>query len=164
VTHLRARRLLAALPDGTLAPEVEAEVRAHAGSCRRCQRILAQYDAIDRLLRSLPVSLVPSLPTPEAETALARLARWAGPARRPWFERLPIHPIGAMATALALLLAVSLLTPPFETETAEPFNAVVVARAQPPRPERPRRPAATAEANPRDHTAERVILIPVAMR
>ncbi|MCC6639939.1 MAG: zf-HC2 domain-containing protein [Deltaproteobacteria bacterium] len=162
--HLRARSLLAALPDGTLPARLEARVRAHAAGCRRCQRILADYAALDGLLRSLPASLVPAAPSPASESALARLSRWASPPRGPWFERLPVHPIGAVATALALLLAVFLLTPPFEIETAEPFNAVVMASAHPLRPERPHRPALVVNAVPRDHTGERIILIPVAMR
>lgn len=165
MTHLRARRLLAGLPDGTLAPAVAAKVRAHAASCRACQRILAQHETLERLVRSLPASLLSRLPSPAADAALAQFARMASPRGGSWIERLPIHPVGAVATALALLLGVFLLTPPFEIETAEPFNAVVVARAsRPARAEHPRRAAFVAEVMPRDHTAERVILIPIAMR
>ncbi len=163
MNHLRARRLLAALPDETLPRGVAAQVRAHAAGCARCQQILADYDRIDRLLRSLPATLVPRVRSTPAERALGLLARLARPERGPWFERLPIHPIGAVATALALLLGVFLLTPPFEIETAEPFNVVVVASAQAGRPERPRRVAIPMDPALRDHTAES-FLIPVAMR
>jgi anti-sigma factor RsiW len=163
MNHFRARRLLAALPDGTLPAQAQAKVSAHAAGCERCRRLLAEYESMNRLLRSLPAALVPPSPSPEAEGALDLLARWVGPARVPWFERLPIHPIGALATALALFLGVFLLTPPFEIQTAEPFNVVVVASAQPGRPERPRRLAIPMDPAFRDHTAEN-FLIPVAMR
>lgn len=161
--HLRARRLLAALPDGALAPVVEAQVREHAASCARCQRLLAEYAALDRVLRSLPRRLVE--PAPEAELVLRRLALAAPSPRGAWIERFPIHPVGAVATALALLAAVILLTPPFEMETAEPFNVVVVARATPPSPrvERQRRVSTPSEPAHREHTAES-FLIPVVMR
>ena len=61
MNHLRARRLLAGLPDGTLPPDTEARVRAHATACARCQRIVAEYDAMDRLLRSIPEDLLPAI-------------------------------------------------------------------------------------------------------
>ncbi len=139
MNHLRARRLLAALPDGTLAPALEAEVRRHVSGCGRCQRQLDQYAAIDALLRSLPQRLIPPVPSSETDRSLDLLARWLGPVRKPWFARLPIHPLGAVVTAAALLLGVFLLTPPFEIETAEPFNVVVLASAPPPRLDHPRK-------------------------
>ena len=166
MNHLRARRLLATLPDGTLPAETDTEVRAHAASCKRCQRLLAQYETMDRLLRSMPSGLVPPEASAEAEGALGLLARWAGPARSPWFERLPLHPIGAVATAALLLAGVFLLTPPFETETAEPFNVVVVASAQstqPTRSERLRRAGPATQAVLREHSSDNYLL-PVAVR
>lgn len=164
MNHLRARRLLAALPDATLAPAAEAKVRAHAAGCARCQRILADYEALDRLLRATPAALVPPEPTAATERALDSLARRLGPARTPWLERLPIHPIGAVATAAALLLGVFLLTPPFEIETAEPFNVVVVSRAQPERPERPARRAISPAQPVLREQPQSVFLLPVAVR
>jgi anti-sigma factor RsiW len=130
--HLRARRHLSGLPDGALSPRLEARVRAHAASCRRCQEILAQYEAMDRVLRRVPGPLLPQQPDAMADDALGLLASWS---RAPgaWFERLPVHPLGAVLTAAALLLAVFLAMPPFELETAEPFNAVVLAEAPPAR-------------------------------
>ena len=162
MNHLRARRLLAALPDGGLPPATEIQVRSHSSGCSRCQRILAEYAAIDRLLGSFPEALVPAKPTPEAESALGLLARWAGPARAPWFERLPIHPLGALATAAAILLGVFLLTPSFEIETAEPFNAVVMASARS-HVERARRNSPLTQPTLREHGSE-TYLLPVAMR
>lgn len=160
--HLRARRLLSALPDGTLPAATEASVRDHAAGCARCQRILADYEAMDRLLRSIPGNLVSASPE-EAELSLGAVARWFGPRRIPWFERLPIHPIGAVVTAGALLLSVFLLTPAFETESAEPFNFVVMAAAPPPRADRPRRSGPSLQPTLREHSAESYLL-PVAAR
>ena len=161
MNHFRARRLLAAVPDGTLPAQAQAKVQAHAAGCERCRRLLAEYESMNRLLRSLPAALVS--PSAEAEGALDLLARWVGPPMVPWFERLPIHPIGALATALALFLGVFLLTPPFEIQTAEPFNVVVVASAQAGRPERPRRTAIPMDPALRDYIAEN-FLVPVSMR
>jgi anti-sigma factor RsiW len=129
--HLRARRHLASLHDGTLSEALDAEVRRHAADCPRCSRILAEYAAIDELLLGLPASLLPPTPSRAAEARLGLLARLARRRTGPWFERLPIHPLGAVTTAAALLLTVFLLTPPFVTESAEPFNAVVLAKAPP---------------------------------
>jgi anti-sigma factor RsiW len=163
VNHLRARRLLSALPDGTLPPATEAELRTHAAACQRCQRILADYEAMDRFLRSFPERLVPPIASNEAEGALRLLARWAGPLRAPWFERVPIHPLGAVVTAAALLLGVFLLTPPFQIESAEPFNVVVMASARTVRVERPRRAQLLAQPTIREHPSESYLL-PVAVR
>lgn len=130
MNHFRARRLLASLPDGTLEPAVEAVVRAHVKGCARCARRLAEYAAMEDLLRSLPASLVPRSESRAADVAIVALARHAERRREPRWLRLPVHPIGAVATAAALLLGVFLLTPPFEFETSEPFNAVVLASAR----------------------------------
>jgi hypothetical protein len=166
MNHLRARRLLATLPDRTLPPETDAQVRAHAAGCTRCQRLLAQYEAMDRLLQSMPAELVPPEASAEAEGALGLLARWAGPVRSPWFERFPLHPIGAVATAVLLFVGVFLLTPPFETKTAEPFNVVVVASAHsslPGRAERLRRGGPATQPVIREHSSDNYLL-PVAVR
>lgn len=132
MTHLRARRHLAAFHDGTLPAQTQARVAAHAESCPRCRRVMAEYAAMDGLLRSLPTPFLPAQDAAGSEGRLGLLARLAARGRGPWFERLPIHPLGAVTTAAALLLAVFLLTPPFEVESAEPFNAVVIASAAPP--------------------------------
>jgi hypothetical protein len=138
-------------------------VQTHADGCARCRRILSQYAAMDRLLRSMPEGLVPAAASAAAETFLGFLAGRVGPARAPWFERLPIHPLGAVVTAAALLLGVFLLTPPFEIETAEPFNAAVLSRAQPTRSERPRRRPPVTQPVLREHASENYLL-PVAVR
>jgi anti-sigma factor RsiW len=163
VRHPSARRHLAALHDGTLAEDTAAKVKAHAGGCARCRRLLAEYQAMDRLLRAMPEALVPPAASAAADTFLGFLAGRVGPARAPWFERLPIHPLGALATAAALLLAVFLLTPPFVIETAEPFNVAVLTRAHPSRIERPRRGSPTTQPVLREHASESYLL-PVAVR
>lgn len=165
MTHLRARRHLAALHDGTLSGPRAAAVGVHARGCARCRRILAEYEVMDDLLRSLPAPLLPAETSAAAEEGLWRVARLAQGSRGPWFERLPIHPLGAVTTAAALLLAVFLLTPPFEIETAEPFNAVVLASAAPPADHgvRPRKGWAPARVVPPPHSADSYLL-PVAVR
>ncbi len=163
MNHLRARGLLAALPDGTLAPALEAELRRHVSGCARCQRQLDQYAAIDALLRALPRQLIPPEPSAETDQALGLVARWLGPVRKPWFVRLPIQPLGAVITAAALLLGVFLLTPPFEIESAEPFNVVVLASAPPPHLESPRRVVRTTQTVVPARFSDSY-LIPVAVR
>jgi len=59
VRHGRARRLLPALPDGTLPAEVEAEVRGHLARCGRCWREMRELELSEALLRRLPRVLVP---------------------------------------------------------------------------------------------------------
>lgn len=163
--HLRARRQLAALHDGTLPAEHAVRVRAHAERCERCSRILADFRLMDGLLRSVPAPFLPADGSARAELRLGFLARLAARSRGPWFERLPIHPLGAVTTAVALLIAVFLLTPPFEVETAEPFNVVVVASARPTAGPalHPRKPWAPARVVPPSERSESYLL-PVAVR
>lgn len=160
MNHFRARRLLASLPDGTLEPAVETAVRAHAEGCAHCTRRLGEYEAMDDLLRSLPASLVPRADSHAADAAIAALARHAERRREPRWLRLPVHPIGAVATAAALLLGVFLLTPPFEFDTAEPFNAVVLASARrsSEAPVRPRRHSETSRPAAHQQTPESYFL------
>lgn len=164
MNHLRARRLLARLPDGGLAPALEARVRSHAARCPRCQRILSQHEAVERLLRRMPRQLLPEEASCSADAALGLLARWAVPPSR-WWERIPVHSLGAVGTAIALLVSMFVLTPPFETTTAEPFNAVVIAavhaRDEAHRPERRHR---SHPAQPPSRHANETYLIPVAVR
>jgi len=163
--HLRARRLLAGLPDGTLPPEVAERVQAHVARCRACRRILAQYEALDRVLRELPQPLCPAEPDPDSERALGLLARW-GRLDAPWYERVPVHPLGAILTAALLLLAAFVAIPPFEIESAEPFNAVVLAEAPPARTtvRAVGRAGPDRAAAPAHQSANETWLIPVAMK
>ena len=74
--HWRASKLLAQLPDDTLPPEVEIEVRAHVASCARCRNRLHEIQLSEDLLRKLPPSIVPLETSPDAYVRLAALARW----------------------------------------------------------------------------------------
>lgn len=105
--HLRARRHLAALGDGTLPAPVEAAVRAHAERCRRCRRIRAELEACDTLLAQLPASLVPLEPSRTAASRLGALARWAPPPPPSGAERLGIPALGAVAAGAMLLLVLA---------------------------------------------------------
>ncbi len=69
---------LSAWLDGELAPEVAAGVARHLESCAGCRRELAQLEALEAALGSLPdAALPPGLP----EKVKARLPR---PRRRGW--------------------------------------------------------------------------------
>lgn len=74
--HWKTSRLLAQLPDDTLAPEIEIDVRAHVASCARCRAQLREIQVAEDLLRRLPPSIVPLEPAPGAYLRLAALARW----------------------------------------------------------------------------------------
>ncbi|MGA7563750.1 MAG: zf-HC2 domain-containing protein [Desulfobaccales bacterium] len=64
--------------DGELAPEVAAGVARHVESCARCRRELAQFEALEQALGSLPEAVPPpGLPG----KVRARLPR---PRRRAW--------------------------------------------------------------------------------
>ncbi|MDJ0787846.1 MAG: zf-HC2 domain-containing protein [Myxococcota bacterium] len=103
--HGRARRLLPALLDRSLLPQVEAKVRAHADRCRRCSRALAELEAVDDLLGRLPATLVPLEACDEADSRLAALARWANPPALTWTER----GLSALGAAAATAVFVGLL-------------------------------------------------------
>lgn len=102
--HLRARRLLASLPDGTLSAPVEAAVRAHAEGCRRCRRARAELEAAESLLAELPASLVPLEPSRQAAARLGALARWAPEPPASLAERLGAPALGAVAAGAMLAL------------------------------------------------------------
>lgn len=74
--HWKASRLLAQLPDDTLAPGIEIEVRAHVASCARCRSQLREIQVSEDLLRRLPPAIVPFEAAPDAYVRLAALARW----------------------------------------------------------------------------------------
>ena len=75
--HWRAARLLSQLPDDTLPPETEIEVRAHVASCARCRSRLHGIQLSEDLLRQIPPSILPIEPSRDAYARLAALARWA---------------------------------------------------------------------------------------
>lgn len=108
--HGRARRLLAALPDGTLPSALEARVRDHADACDRCSRELRDLLRAEALLRRMPLSVAPLMPDPAAHARLARLARWteAPEPARPGLWRVPA--LGVTWVVLAGVLLASLGT------------------------------------------------------
>jgi anti-sigma factor RsiW len=107
VIHLRARRLLPALFDGTLPAPREAAVRAHAERCRRCRRVQAELEACEVLLGELPASLVPRDASPQAAARLGGLARWAPVPPPSLAERLGIPAVGAVAAGAMLALVLT---------------------------------------------------------
>jgi anti-sigma factor RsiW len=74
--HWRAARLLAQLPDDSLPPAIEVEVRAHVASCARCRSRLHAIQLSEDLLRQIPPSILPIEPSRDAYARLAALARW----------------------------------------------------------------------------------------
>ena len=75
--HWKARRLLAALPDGMLPEDDEREVRAHLGDCAGCRRRLDQLELAESLLRHMPAALLPLERSPATHARLVSLARWS---------------------------------------------------------------------------------------
>jgi len=157
---------LSALVDGELAPEREAEVRAHLGGCAACSGRLEALCDVDLALASISVPPVPaglraqlaeriardaatpegrdaSLPPPDRPRAPRRPLA-AGPRRpRRWLSRPALGAALAAAAALALYLAVKGVDSslPLETPTPEPL----VAESD---PERPAASVEIAEAAP----------------
>lgn len=108
MNHWTARRLLPTLLDHTLPPRLEAEVRGHARHCRRCLRVLDEFEASAALLARLPATLVPLEPSAASHERLASLARWAPVPRPEWREQLGLSALGAAAAAVMLVMAISL--------------------------------------------------------
>jgi RNA polymerase sigma-70 factor (ECF subfamily) len=109
VTHRCARRLLAGLPDGLLAPAEERGVRAHLDGCRRCRRRLREFEASEALLRRIPASFIPLDAGGVGHERLQALARWAPAPPARWTRPLPA--LGA-CTAAALAIGVMVLVGP----------------------------------------------------
>ena len=74
--HWKATKLLAQLPDDTLAPGIEIELRAHVASCARCRTRLHQIQLSEDLVRRLPPAIVPLERSRDEYVRLAALARW----------------------------------------------------------------------------------------
>jgi anti-sigma factor RsiW len=74
--HWKANRLLAQLPDDTLPPGLEVELRAHVASCARCRTRLHQIQLSEALVRRLPPAIVPVERSRDEYVRLAALARW----------------------------------------------------------------------------------------
>jgi anti-sigma factor RsiW len=133
--HLRARRLLSALPDGLLSPGLERRVRAHVSGCARGRAEVRALEASAALLRRLPHGLVPIRVDAEAEERLAALARWNRHAPTPlgataWLARLGSAPrLAALAATVALALVFGVRSqsslPVEEASGTEAFNFVL---------------------------------------
>ena len=107
MNHRRARRRLAGLADGLLAPAEEAAVRAHVEVCRRCRRIVAEHAAVESLLRRIPASVLPLDASRAGDGRLLTLARWAPSPREPslvW--KLPA--LSAMAVTMVVWMLVGM--------------------------------------------------------
>jgi anti-sigma factor RsiW len=85
-------RLLDAYVDDELEPAEAAEVRTHLASCAGCRGVVADRQALGRLVRQLPYYAAPD----------ELRARIAGPSRRPRFS------VDLLACVAVLALAVSL--------------------------------------------------------
>lgn len=129
MNHWKARPLLPALFDGTLAPLEEAELRAHVDRCARCCRGVAELAASERLLASIPKSLLPLEPLEAMEERLTALSRWAPAPRVGMRERVGMSAVASMAAAalVALMLTAGGWTP----TVSEPGHPVTVAAVIP---------------------------------
>jgi anti-sigma factor RsiW len=101
VTHRRAARLLSALLDGELTPDLRRDVRAHTRECASCRRRLRQDEAVEALIRLLPASLLPFEPDSAAQVRLWGLAHWFADPVAQARERRRISAVGALAFGIA---------------------------------------------------------------
>lgn len=125
--HLKARRLLPQVLDGTLAAHLEGEVREHATNCRSCTRALAEFETCEALLAELPTSLVPLHAPAGLEDRLLSLSRWVVPPQPSWGERLTMSALGAFsAAALFLLVWTGQAWTPVEQELGSPMTLASV--------------------------------------
>jgi anti-sigma factor RsiW len=92
VICLEARRLVDAFVDNELAPAAAADLQAHLASCTACRQLVADRDALGRLVRHLPYY-------PASDHLRAKIVRLSS---RPRFNR------SLLAWAAVLALAVSL--------------------------------------------------------
>jgi len=100
--HGRARRLLPALPDGTLPPLVEGELRGHLARCARCRREQRELELAEALLQQLPRRVVPPVWSPASDARLSALARWAV---EPGFQLADRWQLPAVSAATAFAVA-----------------------------------------------------------
>ena len=88
--------LLSALADGELAPDEEAETRAHLAGCEACRAELAAVEEWRTLVRSLPEL--------DLDPTVVERVRWVG-RRRP--SRVAALAAGAVAAAASILFVVA---------------------------------------------------------
>ncbi len=101
--HGKARRLIPALLDETLAEMQELDLRVHVASCARCRRQVREMEHAEALLRRLPVSLVPARESVASAARLASLARWSLDPYAPEPGRWRFPALG-LAGALGMML------------------------------------------------------------
>lgn len=105
--HWHARSLLPSLYDGALPGQRAARVRRHLGRCESCRRTWRSFEASDRLLRMLPIAVVPRDPSPTSQVRLVALARWASSAKA-LAPAARATGLGALAAAAGFALALTL--------------------------------------------------------
>ncbi|UCE84791.1 MAG: zf-HC2 domain-containing protein [Deltaproteobacteria bacterium] len=131
MNHWRARRHLAAVPDHTLSPDLEARVLAHTRNCASCRRVLHEHWASERLLQRIPASMIPLGIGADAALRLAGLTRWA-PEAAPVVGRWRAPALGVVAVLVAVLLQLSLVLPVTPgIATAEPWIEVSTRAGEP---------------------------------
>ncbi len=125
--HWKARRLLAALPDGTLPAETERTVRAHLAECARCQRRMGEFELSESLMRRLPASILPLKTSPTSYPRLARLAAWSAEPDWPQPERWRAPALGVAGGLAAVFLFVTVgAWSPVLAETSSPVTLAYV--------------------------------------
>jgi anti-sigma factor RsiW len=109
--HWRAARLLTRLLDGELDdPARRRALQAHARACPRCRRRLREHEAVETLVRLLPLSLVPYQPSRAAQVRLWGLARWREDPTVVWRTRLGLGVVGLGVAAFGVAASVSVST------------------------------------------------------
>lgn len=125
--HHQARRRLAQVLDHTLPPVEEALVRAHAASCRRCARVLAEHEDCERLLQRLPLAQLADAAGDPCEPRLRAMARWAPEPATSWAERLGATALGsAAAGALVAMVWIGAGWQPERTHPVAPFTVAAL--------------------------------------
>ena len=108
--HGKARRLIPALPDGTLPKMQELDLHVHVASCARCRRQVREMEVSESLLRRLPVSLLPEQESRASVARLASLARWSPDPYAPEPGRWRFPALGLAGVVGMLLLVVTVGT------------------------------------------------------
>jgi anti-sigma factor RsiW len=126
--HWRARRLLPALPDGTLERRTELELKRHLDGCGCCRRRLAELELSEGLLRRLPVSILPLEWSPATHGRLARLASWSEEPDLPEPERWRAPALSVLSLVATVFVATAVgAWAPVLPETSPPFSLAYIA-------------------------------------
>ena len=129
--HWRANRLVASLPDDTLAPEVAMEVELHAASCARCRRKIEEIEFAEQLMQAMPAALLPREWNPNSYQRLNSLARWSpdrGIPDSPGRWRAPTLSLVSAFAILIIAIMVGRYSPIEQSSFGGPFT---VAMTQP---------------------------------